>query len=824
MIFTKVTLSYPCVKHNVEVSHFTARKSTAIEWVILEAIHKCEKLTDYSLVSIALFFEKIFAISDADLLIRPVLISLQDIGAINMSEIDDETSLNDVTMDKLKLTKTGRDMQLQGRLPGATSEETLVIYYDVATETLKEEVNSYKEQSTGIRVIDIDEPDEVDFPEGAIREWLITIQKDKRHKKLSWLTPTTEIKSVTQLNSEIYWRNITRNVELVDGMRWKVSEVNDEGIDEITLEESEISCPDNLKYLPYVKIDNPDKDIKKLISIEEINAIIEECLQKDDLFCIDAKYYKEMNRNQQNKKKIRIGIVFGTDEFKVENSKKQIIIRVPDCELMGYGIYLNSKDLIKTCITSVSAGTVSKEIAIAYIPNINEISLSNIAVAMVDKYYMQDNGILFVLYELGLKDMFMEYVGRIISAEQKLTNKARVIELINEKSREYYGQNIISAADKERILVNEEYIKEQCKNINGAKEVITEYAEINAFRQDDSLFQKILKIAIENVGEQDSLEDIWDFWQTITTVKKAYINWVTKQGLYKHLYSKNSILDFIGRFTDENLFEIHEYTVVEQIILNMKRIALRIKELVPEMNLYETVSKEKYNELILEHKDVMEILYEQVRKWQDEEERFTNKVMDISEVLEPDIHIPFVNIKINIAGLRNALATFFDDSFMRFNKVYIVDTCTLINEPDLISWFDGEKALLVIPLIVSNELDKLKTSEDEETAFRAREVIRNIRKYTACDWLNTGEASYPELLSTDLDKERNDNKILSIAIRYCAKKPILLTDDINLGNIATANKIENMTIESYQLKKQHDRLSNKTGSKKSKKNKKNRNK
>lgn len=69
------------------------------------------------------------------------------------------------------------------------------------------------------------------------------------------------------------------------------------------------------------------------------------------------------------------------------------------------------------------------------------------------------------------------------------------------------------------------------------------------------MFQKILKIAIENVGEQDSLEDIWDFWQTITTVKKAYINWVTKQGLYKHLYSKNSILDFIGRFTDENLLK-----------------------------------------------------------------------------------------------------------------------------------------------------------------------------------------------------------------------------------------------------------------------------
>ena len=62
MIFTEVTLSYPCVQHKVEVSHFTARKSTAIEWVILEAIRKCEKLTNYNGISIGAFFEQIFTI------------------------------------------------------------------------------------------------------------------------------------------------------------------------------------------------------------------------------------------------------------------------------------------------------------------------------------------------------------------------------------------------------------------------------------------------------------------------------------------------------------------------------------------------------------------------------------------------------------------------------------------------------------------------------------------------------------------------------------------------------------------------------------------
>ena len=815
MIFTEVTLSYPYVQYKVEVSHFTARKSTAIEWIILEAINKCEQLSNYAGISIALFFEQIFTISDADLLIRPVLISLQDIGAITISGIDDETELDTVAMSNLKLTRTGREMQIQGLLPGMSSEETFSIYYDVIAQILKDETNLYKEESTGIRVVD--DADEVEFPEGAIREWLYSIQNDKKRKRLSWFTQTTEIKSVTQLSSEIHWKNIIRKIEIVDGMRWKIAGVEDEVIDEKTLKEADIFLPEELRDLPRLGITNPDDEIKKIVSIDEINELIDDYLQRDDMFCVESKYYKNVKMNQQHKK-VRIGIVYGVDEFEVENGKKQLIFRVPDSDLKKYGVYFNAKDSVMSGITSVSAGSISRDIAIAYIPNKNETDFPDVIIRLVDKYYQQDSSILFVLYELGLKEKFIEYVDRIILEEQKLVDKAKIIELFNEKSRGYYDKNLISAADKERILVNEEYIIEQCRSIKGAKEVITEYAEVTAFRQDESLFQRIMKITIEHVEKQDSLEEIWDFWQVITSIKKTYINWITKSGLYKHLYSKKSILKFIGRFTEEDIFEIEEYTAVEQTILKMRRISLQVQELVPELDLYKTVSQEKYNELVLAHISELEGIYDQVRVWQDEEERFNNKVIELSEVLESDM--PFTQIKKNMDGLRNALATFFDDSFMRFNKVYIVDTCTLMNEPGLISWFDGEKVLLVIPMVVLDELDSLKKSDDEEKAYCAREVIRNISNYKAYEWLNIGEASYPELLPDDLDKERNDSKILSIAKRYCVKRPILLTDDTNLGNIATASKIENMTLESYQAMKQHEKTVNKGRGKKFKKKKK----
>jgi len=774
MNFTEVTLSYPCILYKAEVSHFTSRKSTAIEWVILEAITKCEKLQNYSGISIANFFEQLFTISDADLLIRPVLISLQDIGAIIISGIDDETELNTVAMNNLRLTPTGREMQAQGLLPGVSSEETFSFYYELVEKILKlkDETTLYKGEATGIPIIDIDNPDNSDFPEGAIREFFSKIQNDKKRNELSWLTSNTQVQSIRQLYAELYWKNIIRKVELVDGMKWKISGMEDQNIDEISLKKFDIPYPEELKNLP-----------SKI--------------------------------NQPNKKNIRIGIVFGADKFEVKKSKMQLIIRIPDYDLNTQGLYFNVSNSVKACMTTVSAGEIFKDIPIAYIPKEYKNNLPNTIANTVAKYYTQDNIILFALYEIGLKDLFLEYVTNIVSENKKLDDKAKIIESFNQKSKEFYGKNAILATDKEKFLIDEDYIIKHSKNIENAKKIISEYAEISAFKQDDSLFQKMMQIVIEHVGVQDSLEDIWSFWEVITSTKKAHINWITKMELQKYLYSEKSILNFFNKFKDENLLEIDKYTIVENTILNLKRISLQIEKLIPELNLYKTVSNEKYNEIVLAHKNILKELYEEVRQWKKEEEEFINKVIDLDEFLKTDN--PFMNVKKNIDGLRNALATFFDDSFMKFNEVYIADTSILLNEPNLISWFDGKKTLLVIPMIVLDELDGLKNSEDEEIAKKAREIIRNISKYSNCDWLNIKESSYPELISKDLDKERNDNKILSIAIKYCTKKPILLTDDTNFGNIAIANNIETMNLKSYLTIKQAEKTTNKDSKKKNKK-------
>jgi rRNA-processing protein FCF1 len=260
-----------------------------------------------------------------------------------------------------------------------------------------------------------------------------------------------------------------------------------------------------------------------------------------------------------------------------------------------------------------------------------------------------------------------------------------------------------------------------------------------------------------------------------------------------------------------------EYTVVEQSILQMKRILIHFQERLPEINFNANHSDETLLESVLKHKEILSELYEDIRNWDDEINKFESRVTKLENIITADTYL--AKCQALIRRISDAVAVFFDDSTFKYKKVYIIDTCTLMHEPSAISWFDDDKALLIIPQVVLSELDGLKESNDETEAYNARETIRTISNYKAYDWLSIKEESHTELLPKDLDKNKSDNKILSIALKYIVKKPILLTDDINLRNIADSLSIESMDLHGYQNLKGHEHLDHSKQSKKKKKKK-----
>ena len=819
MIFSEATLSYPCVKYKVEVSHYTARKSTAIEWVILEAIYKCESLTVYQGVPISTFFEQIFTISDADLLIRPCLISLQDLGAITIVNIDNETELSTVPMRNVKLTDSGREMQLQGRLPGANAEDTVSVCFDIAEQKIKDDAGLYKEIPTGIRVYDITSPGSVDFPVAAINGWLRSQQQSKPKNRMAWLTPTTNIREINSLDARILWKNISRKIEIVAGRRWKVSGMDDERLDEIVLNNTDLSQPLAGDDLPLLTITEPDEELEQLAPYSEANFLIGEIINNTDSFITEEKYYRIKTTEQQKAKmkKTRIIILYGAEKLQIDIGEGKLIVRIPDKEMGCAGLFTSGDVTVRAGIISVFAGEASKDVPVAYIPVSSNVGLLDIAASVVEKYYGEDLRAALVLYGFGDKESFIDFLERAIERVDGIGQKAKIIASINEAGRSCFldKKNPITSSDYERLLVSETYIAERSNNVEGAINVITEYAGVNAIKLDDVLFLRIIDLAIDSMGVQNDIEEIWKLWQHIYQLKKSAINSLARSGVQRRIYSKKSIQLLLDGLADDEIFKVEAYTSVEQIIQNMRRIIIHMEEMLPGFDLYQPTSKEKYNEVILSNIDILNKLYEKVRQWKDEEERFEDKIIDFGEVMQTSSL--FSSVRANMDGLRDALAVFFDDSFMRFSKVYVVDTCTLMHKPELISWFEGKKALLVVPMVVQAELDGLKASNDENEAYYARQAIQSIKNYREYDWLNISQESCPDLLPRDLDGSLNDNKILSIAIKYSAKRPVLLTDDINLGNLAVANKIETITSESYEAMLRNETKAAKGSKKKAKK-------
>lgn len=144
-------------------------------------------------------------------------------------------------------------------------------------------------------------------------------------------------------------------------------------------------------------------------------------------------------------------------------------------------------------------------------------------------------------------------------------------------------------------------------------------------------------------------------------------------------------------------------------------------------------------------------------------------------------------------------------------KKYVLDTNVLIHNPESIFAFEENEVIL--PLTVIQELDKLKNSKDGMVGYHARQAGRTIRELMSnCDDYNEGIAlgnggmlrieakksnSFEKL--EDLSLEKNDNKILSVALRIQEDHPndkvIFVTKDVYA---AITGEFLGLTVEDFE--------------------------
>jgi len=120
-------------------------------------------------------------------------------------------------------------------------------------------------------------------------------------------------------------------------------------------------------------------------------------------------------------------------------------------------------------------------------------------------------------------------------------------------------------------------------------------------------------------------------------------------------------------------------------------------------------------------------------------------------------------------------------------STFIIDTNIIMDFPELIQHIFEQKKLIIIPYNVIEELDGLKDSDDKEKSKKARDGLKIINENI--DSIKF-ESPSQSLLPSGLDKTKNDNLILSVALDNKNDAPIIVTNDLGLIVKAKSLKIE----------------------------------
>lgn len=819
MIIGDIKLSYPCIRYNVEVTHYTPRKSTAIEWLILEAISKVSKMDKYSGISVEDLFKHIFTISDSDLLIKPCLINLQDLGALTVSGLTDDTELSSIPMSDLSLTPKGEEMQKQGLLPGKDKPDNMVIYYDVISSHLFENVgNTYKEKPFGCEVIQLQDTDDVTFPSSKVRQLILDAQKEPHKRKYQWLQSTTQIRDLQSLDSKIMWKTVVKKLELGEGGLCKVQDAGDDAkISGLAFYDGVLPESADNSSLPEVIFDSPDEELKTLFFISEINGKLNENIKRDEKFVIDSNYWQDKMISNMSPKNLSVIIVSNAKEFKVELVGKSLRLQLTENVLPDKCVYLGNSELICAGLLRLHNPGGYKNLEVCYSPKSKSYNFASVIMDIVDRYYKNDSRILMLLPVVGLNELMLEYVEKVINECQDIAGKAELLENIDSVYFTLFNKKAGLGNMIQRVFVGNVLDNKTFGNSEDVCKLIGQICQVKIYKNDDVLLAAMLNGIFEKTTNLLDIAEVWAIWKKISEIKKSYISWIDKNGFNKNLYTKEVMKTLFSRFGKEHVFQIQEYTIAERVLINMSNLAVEILELLPDVKIGKVYSSETLLEMILQHKEIISDLKNNLKRWRDDLETICINIGDVSELA--DTKSQFSQFNKLIDQLMEASDIFLDEKAMKFSKVYVIDTTVLMNDASIISSFEDGEAMVIVPTVVLNELDGLKRSEDKGRAASARDAIRTISNYRAYEWFNCKENAHLELLPKDLDGDNEDNMILSVALKYFVKKPILLTDDINFSNVADSQNIASMDREAYLNSKRNEHIcENKGYSKKKKKN------
>ena len=825
MKLTDVVLSFPILNYSMKITHFSARVSTAIEWVILEAINKIEQHpnTDFSRYSVDLFFSQILLIGmegDSNLLIKPCLFNLMDKNAIYTNvDLSDDTDLRDFPLDALKLTDVGREMQKKGLLPGEDSDVQYSVLYDLTNRKVKsfKEKNNLASHSSGIVIYeDAENLINVPLPVAQIKDYLLEVQKYQQTAP-GWLQSDTEIKDIVLNNFpgespvSVIWDNKNYSLNCYEDMKISVGNFQDASVFDYILDDIEKNTSRDLlsmPEIPIVEIKNADSELNMLSSTFEVRTSLIKLIDKDKVFFINNELLEFDFDGIMKEKSGKICVIFGNTDFSIENTKN-LVIRLPKTakKIQANALYGNKASSIYVGKFNLKSVTSSKNICLCYSPKNQSEDISGIIRFVLNTSLSEINfDLIYLFLVINENDIFFEILNSALNAKKNYKEKLVLIDRVYKTSERLSLPMNISKND-----LYLEHIKWNFGTDNEVDEIIQIIDEIKnnyKFKELPSLTEKALT---KIFTDWKSCSDINDLWKVLDKCKidRNIIGWLKNTPVVKKLFSDEILNQILDLYKNENFVNITVYTKFEEILIELRKNLEEFNRILKPQVIPSNLSQESLKNIILRGRFDLSKLNELVKK-HNELITSMNKYLAERKQLVQDTSIISVNNLMysgyfakadkDIKVISDTVMEFFNETALKYNKIYVVDTCALMNNPKLVEKFESNKAALIVPKKVIEELNRNKDfTHDEEKSSKARNANAYLNKYVQAKipWL-TIEESHPEFLPSEYpttvknkttEKEVTDNLILSVALKYKARRAILITDDKNLQLKASSEKI-----------------------------------
>lgn len=284
-----VTMSYPVTQYDMNVSHVTARHSTAIEWLILEVVQKGMENDQVRAMPMGVIFEDIFNIRDANLTVKPCIQALRDEGALTAEQLYDDSDLRILPVGSLRLTEEGVRMQKDGMLPGKLAVDSVRVVFDPRQKRILSKNEMDRLEDSGEEHDWMDEEDK-SFPQMEIMEFLESVRETQRY---TWLTPATRIQWIQPTSRKILRELVSKDLMVGTGWTCYTRKDEDGSQAQELLEQIKFDC-EKFPEVPERGNLDPDADIAELIEADELEKKVWKCMEKEQIFLVSQKYFKSL--------------------------------------------------------------------------------------------------------------------------------------------------------------------------------------------------------------------------------------------------------------------------------------------------------------------------------------------------------------------------------------------------------------------------------------------------------------------------------------------------------------------------------------------------